>query len=185
MNAPIDVTSIRIETPRLVLRPWQETDLADFHEYARMEGLGQMAGWLPHKDMEESRKILDLFIRHKKTLALELKENGKVIGSLGIEELSKLDPSFNSLLGREIGYAMSRDYWGKGLMPEAVRAVTHYCFTVLGYDFLSCCHFAWNSQSRRVIEKCGFSFYGEEEVETSYGKKEQDWKYILRNPNKK
>lgn len=185
MNAPVDVTGIRMETPRLVLRPWRETDLEDLYAYARVEGLGQMAGWLPHKDMEESREILARFIQHKKTLALELKEHGKVIGSLGIEEPGKLDPSFDSLLGREIGYAMSRDYWGLGLMPEAVRAVIDYCFAVLGYDFLTCCHFTWNSQSRRVIEKCGFSFYGEEEVETSYGKKEQDRKYILRNPNKK
>ena len=42
MNAPIDVTNIRIETTRLILRPWQESDLADFYEYARVEGVGEM-----------------------------------------------------------------------------------------------------------------------------------------------
>ena len=87
MNATIDVTNIRIETPRLILRPWEESDLADFYEYASVEGVGEMAGWCHHKSVEESGMILDMFIRGKKTLALELKENGKVIGSLGLEEM--------------------------------------------------------------------------------------------------
>lgn len=40
MNAPVDVTNIRIETDRLILRAWRETDLADFYEYASVEGVG-------------------------------------------------------------------------------------------------------------------------------------------------
>lgn len=86
MNAPVDVTKIRIETERLILRPWTDADLEDFYAYARVDGVGQMAGWMPHKSVEESRNILNSFIAHKKTLALELKESGKVIGSLGLEE---------------------------------------------------------------------------------------------------
>ena len=85
MNAPVDVTAVRIETERLILRAWRETDLADFYEYARVEGVGEMAGWNHHQSMEESRRILDSFISGKKTFALEWKENGKVIGSLGLE----------------------------------------------------------------------------------------------------
>ncbi|MBO4535015.1 MAG: GNAT family N-acetyltransferase, partial [Clostridia bacterium] len=54
------------------------------------------------------------------------------------------------------GYVLSRDYWGQGLMPEAVEAVIDYLFGTLGYDFVTCGHFEWNAQSRRVIEKCGF-----------------------------
>ena len=86
MNAPVDISSVRLETPRLILRPWRESDLSDFYEYARVDGVGQMAGWLPHGSMEKSRQILQLFIEEKKTFALELKESGKAIGSLGIEE---------------------------------------------------------------------------------------------------
>ena len=44
MNAPVDVTNIRIETDRLILRTWRETDLADLYEYASLEGGGKMAG---------------------------------------------------------------------------------------------------------------------------------------------
>ena len=86
MIAPVDVTNIRLETDRLLLRAWQETDLEDFYEYAKVDGVGQMAGWLPHKDLEESRTVLGFFIRDKKTFAIVLKESGKVIGSLGLED---------------------------------------------------------------------------------------------------
>ena len=53
MNAAIDVTGVEIETPRLLLRAWKQEDLADFYEYARVDGVGQMAGWMPHKSMDE------------------------------------------------------------------------------------------------------------------------------------
>ena len=86
MIAPVDVTNIRIETERLLLRAWRETDAEDFYEYAKVDGVGQMAGWLPHKSLEESREVLNFFIRDKKTFAIVLKESGKVIGSLGLED---------------------------------------------------------------------------------------------------
>ncbi len=45
MNAVIDLKNVCLETERLILREWQETDLADFFEYASVDGVGQMAGW--------------------------------------------------------------------------------------------------------------------------------------------
>ena len=83
MNATIDITGVVLTTPRLVLRPWRESDLNDLFEYARVDGLGQMAGWTPHKSIDESREILEMFMREKRTFALEFE--GKVVGSLGIE----------------------------------------------------------------------------------------------------
>ncbi len=178
MNAKIDVTGIRIETERLLLRPWREDDLEDFYAYASVPGVGEMAGWNHHNSREESAQILELFIRGKKTFALELKETGRVIGSLGLEELDP-DPVGEGKLGREIGYVLSRDYWGRGLMSEAVRAVIDYCFRVLNYDYLTCGHFSWNDRSRRVVEKCGFHFWGEIEYETRYDTVEKTWLYLL------
>ena len=84
MNCEIDLTGVVLKTERLILRPWREDDLEDFYEYARVDGVGQMAGWVPHRDIEESRAILARFIEGKKTFALEL--DGKVIGSLGVEK---------------------------------------------------------------------------------------------------
>ena len=124
-----------LETERLILRPWTMDDLEDFYEYASIEGLGQMAGWLPHKTIGESRTILELFIRHKKVFAIELKETGKVIGSLGIEEPDP-DPEEN-LMGRELGFVLHKEYWGRELMPEAARAVIAWCFDTLQYDYLT------------------------------------------------
>ena len=115
MNASIDISSVRLTTARLVLRPFDQKDLADFNEYAHVDGVGQMAGWLPHQSMEESAAILSTFIAEKKTFALELADAHKVVGSLGIEELSfEPDASCAALRGREIGYVLSRDYWGRG-----------------------------------------------------------------------
>ena len=184
MNAPVDVTNIRIETDRLILRPWRQEDLEDFYEYARVDGVGQMAGWQPHASMEKSQAILDSFILEKKTFALELKGSGKVIGSLGLEARDEGLDIPEKLQCREIGYVLSKDYWGRGLMPEAVNAVIDYCFSVLGFDYLTCGHFARNNQSRRVIEKCGFHFLTEYDFETRMGTSERVKLYILYNPQK-
>ena len=83
MNAPIDITGVELRTDRLLLRLWRESDLEDFYAYARVDGVGQMAGWTPHRSLDESREILKLFIADKKTFALEYR--GRAVGSLGIE----------------------------------------------------------------------------------------------------
>ena len=179
MIAPVDITGVRLKTERLILRPWTWEDLEDFHEYSSIEGLGQMAGWTPHQSMEESKGILELFIRHKKTFAIELKETGKVIGSVGIEEPDP-DPE-TELLGRELGYVLHKGYWGRGLMPEAVKAVISWCFDALRYDCLTCSHFDWNTQSKRVIEKTGFRYFSTSRHETRYDTVENAMNYILYN----
>ena len=184
MIAPVDVTNIRIETERLLLRAWQETDVEDFYEYAKVDGVGQMAGWLPHRNIEESRTVLGLFIGGKKTFALELKENGKVIGSLGLEEREVDLPVPENTMGREIGYAIGKDYWGRGLTPEAVKAVIDYCFKELDFDWLTCGHFIRNNQSRRVVEKCGFRYVKDIIHQTRFGTEEPTKLYILENTGK-
>lgn len=184
MIAPVDVTDVRIETERLILRAWRESDVEDFYEYAKVDGVGQMAGWSPHKDIEESEKILGFFIRDKKTFALELKENGKVIGSLGLEEREGEHEVPKDSMGREIGYAIGKDYWGRGLVPEAVKAVIDYCFKELDFDWLTCGHFVWNHQSRRVVEKCGFRYVKDIIHHTRFGTEELTKLYILENEGK-
>ena len=184
MNAQVDVTDIRIETDRMILRAWKQTDLEDFYEYARVEGVGEKAGWNHHQSPEESQQILDLFIRRKKTFALELKESGKVIGSLGLEPRDVDAGLAPSLSGREIGYVLSKDYWGRGLMSEAVAAVIDYCFGTLNFDYLTCGHFDHNDSSRRVVEKCGFQYLKETVTATACGIDEPGKLYVLYNPHK-
>lgn len=183
MNAEIDITGNTLETQRLYIRPWKITDLDDFYEYASVDGVGQMAGWEPHNNKEKSVFILKDFINGKKTFAIELKENHKVIGSIGIEEYdeSKFFGEFDEKQGRELGYVLSKSYWGLGLMPEAVMRVISYCFDELSLDFLTVGHFKWNEQSRRVIEKCGFQCYCEGEFKTRMGTVEKGSSYVLFN----
>lgn len=163
MNAKVDISNVTVETERLILRPWKDSDAADLYAYASVDGVGQMAGWEPHKSLEESKNILQMFQNGKNEFALELKENHKVIGFLGLEKYNpQLDEKFYAEnKGREIGYVISKEYWGQGLAAEATKRVIQYCFEEQEYDFLACEHFVSNLQSQRVIEKCGFRFLKE------------------------
>lgn len=183
MNKHIDITNVVLKTSRLTLRPWRESDLNDFYEYACVDGVGQMAGWKPHCNIEESKMILSRFIDGKRVFALECQ--GKAIGSLGIEEYNEENyPEFVHLQGRELGYVLSKDYWGQGLMPEAVKAVIAWLFRDEDLDFILVGHFEHNGQSRRVIEKCGFRYIKTTKFETEYNTVETSLKYILYHPKR-
>ena len=136
MNAVIDLKDVILETDRLILREWQESDLNDFFEYASVDGVGQMAGWQPHKNIEESKFVLDMFIREGKTFAVVLKENNKAIGSVGIEKLStEIDGyenmntdinDFKKTIKASKYFVLSKDEKNFWYMPG---------FEILGIDF--------------------------------------------------
>jgi ribosomal-protein-alanine N-acetyltransferase len=127
-----------------------------------------------------------MFIKEDKTFAIVFKKNNKVIGSLGVEKYGLEDKltEFNGYYGREIGYVLSKDYWGKGIMPEAVGAVISYLFNDLNLDFLTCGYYDFNNQSKRVQEKCGFKPYRKLVMDTRLGTKEPGVLNLLINPNK-
>lgn len=181
MDIVIDITKTILETDRLILRPWKETDVEDFYEYASVEGVGEMAGWKHHESLAVSENILQSFISEKNVFALVYKENNKVIGSLGLHNSwANNEPEYKDLKQKEIGYVLAKGYWGKGLVPEAVKAVIDYCFNDCNLDALTVGHFTTNHQSKRVIEKCGFMFvkkdrYFSEQIQKSF----DDIKYIL------
>lgn len=178
MNQPIDISGVTLRTQRLVLRPWRQSDLEDFYEYASVDGVGQMAGWAPHENKEKSLEILNHFIDGKRVFAMEFQ--GKVIGSLGVEAYSEEKfPEFADQPCREIGFVLSRAYWGRGLMPEAVREVIRWLFEEQGVRVLLCGHFTWNDRSRRVQEKCGFRFYKAGKYTTRMGTVEDELVNIL------
>ena len=186
MNAKIDITNVVIETERLILREFKQSDLKDFFDYASVPGVGERAGWPHHESIETSKKILSNFINGKKTFAIVLKQNNKVIGSIGIEQYSLEDrlSEFFNYQGREIGYVLNKDYWGRGLMPEGVKAVINYLFNDLNYDFLLCGYYDFNSQSRSVQLKCGFKPYRKLIMETQLGEQQPGILSLLVNPNK-
>lgn len=181
MDVKIDVTNLIIETDRLILRAWKEGDLNDFFEYASVEGVGEMAGWLHHESIETTKEILDSFISEKNIFAIVYKENNKVIGSLGLHNswINK-EEGYENLKSKEIGYVLSKTYWGMGLMPEAVKEVIDFLFDKIKLDAVSICHFSNNNQSKRVIEKCRFKFIKKETMYFERFKSEyEDMQYIL------
>ena len=178
MNITVDISNVVLKTDRLVLREWKESDLEDFFEYCSVDGVGQMAGWSPHENIEKSKESLDLCIKEKKTFCIEFES--KAIGSVGIEKYKEnVFPEYANLKGREIGFVLSKAYWGKGIMPEAVKAVIKYCFEDLGCDFLICGHFVWNTQSKRVQQKCGFRYLKTIDYVTRMGTHEQTDENVL------
>lgn len=149
-----------IETERLRLRPWRMTDLEDFYHYAQNPEVGPWAGWKPHENIEESREILTRWVEgdgDDTNIALEYKPTGKAIGSIGIE----VGGSRPNIPGcKSLGYVLGRDYWGQGLMSEAVHAALDYAFREMKLRLLTVNHYTINDRSRRVIEKAGFFYEG-------------------------
>lgn len=186
MNAEFKLNGKIIKTDRLILRPFKQEDLNDFFEYASVEDVGERAGWPHHKTKDETLIILNQFIKQDKTFAICLKENNKVIGSLGIEKYGMEDvlSEFFDYKGREIGFVLSKNYWGQGLIPEAVKAVIDYLFNEKNLDFIMCGYFIFNVQSKKVQVKCGFKPYRKLIIDTKMGTKEEGVLSLLVNPNK-
>ena len=147
-----------IKTPRLVLRPFKKTDLNDFYEYASVKDVGEAADWPHHKSKEESVEILNNFIYDPDESALVLKETGKLIGSIGLHDFSGAK-DFPNLKSTEIGYVLSKNYWGHGYMTEAVKALIDYLFMKKDFQIIFICHYAGNIRSERVILKCGLTYF--------------------------
>lgn len=181
MPCHIDITGTTIKTPRLTLRPIKEDDATDVFSYASVPSVGEAAGWRHHESIEETKKIIAMFLAEKNIFAIVDNETGHVIGTLGLHHSwAEKDPQFKDLNVAEVGYVLSKEYWGRGLMTEAVTAVFEFCFETLGLDLLTVRHFIENVRSRRVIEKCGFKFlrtgkYVAEQLDKTF----DDAKYIL------
>ncbi|NLT17869.1 MAG: putative ribosomal N-acetyltransferase YdaF [Firmicutes bacterium ADurb.Bin080] len=160
MDVKVDISNVALETSRTYLRPFKEEDIYDLFEYCSVPGVGEAAGWKHHEDMAKTKIILDMFIKEKNVLAVVWKENSKVIGSVGFHNSWAVqDKNFECLKTTEIGYALSKEYWGRGIMTEVVKRAMDYVFEFTDIDALVVGHIWSNDRSRRVIEKCGFTRY--------------------------
>jgi putative acetyltransferase len=147
-----------LETERLILRPIKDSDARDTFEYCKNPNVGPAAGWEPHKNIEDTRRIMkEIFIGKENIFGIVLKSSGKIIGSIGLHTDPHRRHNPRALM---LGYAMSECCWGKGLMTEAARAIIEYGFRELPIDLISCTCYSFNSRSRRVIQKCGFEYEG-------------------------
>ena len=172
-----------LETPRLRLRPFRESDAADVYAYAKDPRVGPIAGWPPHQSEEESREIIRTVFSTPGVFAIELWETGTVIGSVGFVGNHPAG-AIPDRPDDEVGYALHPAYWGRGLMPEVVEAVLEYSFTQINFQRIWCGHYAGNWRSKRAMEKCGFRYqFSRTEFVTLMGEARQAYFYLLTKEN--
>ena len=144
----------RLETERLILRPWEESDAEECYKYAKDPGVGPAAGWPVHTSDENSRQIIHDVLMAPETYAIVLKETGLPVGSIGLHrnDLAKKDDE------AELGYWIGVPYWGQGLVPEASRELLRHAFEDLNLKRIWCGYYDGNEKSKRVQEKLGFNY---------------------------
>lgn len=147
-----------LETERLILRPWMEYDAEDLFRYASDERVGPQAGWPVHRSVEESSDVIRNVLSQPETYAVCLKENNKAIGSVGLMVGEYSPHGLNDDEG-ELGCWIGVDFWGQGLIPEALRELMRYAFEDLGLNRLWYGYYEGNDKSRRVMEKLGFTYH--------------------------
>ena len=117
-----------LETSRLLLRPWEETDAESLYRYAKDPAVGPIAGWPPHTSVENSREVIRSILFAPETYAVVLKQTGEPVGSIGLMFGDTVHSADIADGEAEIGYWIGVPFWGQGLSPEAVRRLLRHGF---------------------------------------------------------
>lgn len=145
----------RLETERLILRPFAESDgEAMFRNWASDPEVTRFLTWPAHESVETSNQIVALWASESQKpevyqWAVELRGIGEPIGSIGVVRRN------DAIAEAEIGYCIGKRWWGQGLMPEALRAVSRYLIAEVGMNRVCADHDVNNPNSGRVMEKAG------------------------------
>lgn len=146
-----------LETQRLLLRPIQNEDALDIFAYSSEPEVGPNAGWKPHETLEETLAVMqNLFLQKEDIWGIFHKETQKIIGTIGLVP----DPKRENLRSRMLGYAMSKTFWGQGLMTEAGYTILSYGFMAMNMDLAAAYCYPFNRRSQRVLQKLGFIYEG-------------------------
>ncbi len=114
------------ETDRLIIRPWSLDDAESLYKYAKDPLVGPIAGWPVHTSVDNSKEIIQTVLSADETYAVCLKEDNIAIGSIGLFTPAQTQTkSGDDEL--EIGYWIGVPFWGKGLIPEAIRKLQELC----------------------------------------------------------
>lgn len=147
-----------IETLRLLLRRFNEYDAEDMYlNWAGDPEVVKFLPWGPHLDPSVTQKRIREWMPryeydHYYNWAICLKNTNTAIGSISVEIQKDTD------LSCEVGYCIGKEYWSRGIMTEALRAVMHYLFYEVGYRKITARHDVLNVASGRVMQKCGMKF---------------------------
>jgi RimJ/RimL family protein N-acetyltransferase len=146
-----------LENGNLILKEMTLDDAPDMYDYAKDMRVGPYAGWSPHKSLEETRHILKSMIDSNEVWGIYLKENGKLVGTIGLHhgQYPLNDEKVHSL-----GFVLHPDYWGMNIMKQACDLVTQYAFNDLSLDEVYANHFDFNERSGRFMIKYGMEYVG-------------------------
>lgn len=149
-----------METDRITLRPWRDSDAETLFKYASDPDVGPRAGWPPHQSVEKSLEIIRTVFGNDTTWAIALRATDEPIGAIGY------GPSCDcNLPAREgepiVGYWVAKPYWNQGICTEALELMVEHIRTTTNIPSLISGHFIDNPASGRVMEKCGFTATGE------------------------
>lgn len=152
--------TVYIETDRLILRKFEKEDAGDmFTNWANDPDVTKYLSWNVHKKISITREIINTWVySYKKTdfynWAIVFKSDAKVIGSISLDNIS------NVHFRCEIGYCLSKVFWNRGLMTEALKSVVKYLFTDVGFKRIQAIHHTANYASGKVMLKAGMKYEG-------------------------
>lgn len=146
-----------LSTERLVLRCFAPNDAVDVYAYAKSEKVAVMAGFAPHKTLEESRAMVQKFMTTQAHWAIVEKATGRLIGSISLQP-DHMRPKIEN--ARRMGYLLGEGYWGRGYATEACSEILRYAFEEVGCPVISAELFPANTKSKRVLKKLGFTYEG-------------------------
>ena len=148
-----------LNTERLILRRLSLSDQNDIFEYASIPEVSNYLPWEPHKSIADTLEFLKLVEQEFNDLkfivfGIELKTEKKLIGTIALRNWDKPDRCI------DVGYAISKKYWNKGLTTEAVKAVIKFGFEKLNANRIEAHCDENNTASYRVMEKAGMKYEG-------------------------
>ncbi len=152
--------TITLETDRLILRKFRTDDAEHmYHNWASDPEVAKFMTWPPHPDVNCTRSLITGWISNYTDASnynwvIEWKASGEVIGNISVV---RLEEAFE---GAEVGYCLSRAWWGQDIMPEALRAVIVYLIKEVGLNRVAATHDRNNAKSGRVMEKAGMKYEG-------------------------
>lgn len=153
----------RLETPRLWLRWQRHSDAAALTAFAGLKPVAEMTGtWLhPLPDGEAERRIFEARKANATgaSLILAMTPRARPNHQIGVVAITPARHP-GSAAEVEIGYMLHPDYWGQGLVVEAVQAMLNTVFSYTGMQAVGAWARLINPASRRVLEKCGFRHAG-------------------------
>ena len=142
-----------------ILRKWQLSDAADLAAVLSNKNiLNNLRDGLPYPYTEADAAdyiIAMLSSDENSTFAYAITIDGRAVGSIGAFRQGNIH-----YRTAELGYYIAEEYWGKGLMTDAVRQLCDMIFSQTDILRIFAEPFAYNTGSRRVLEKAGFQLGG-------------------------